>query len=99
MMTDQTTLTAIDAQPNTAAPASAPQETIRECVERCMRNYFGNLDGQAACDVYDMVLAEVEQPLLEVVLNYTRDNQSKAAEVLGLNRGTLRKKLKQYDLL
>ena len=47
----------------------------------------------------DMVLAEVEAPLLETVMRYTRDNQTKASIVLGLNRGTLRKKLKQYGML
>lgn len=75
------------------------QPTIRHCVEQAMRNYFSHLDGHDAADLYQMVLAEVELPLLEVVLEYTRNNQSRAAEVLGLNRGTLRKKLKQYDLL
>ncbi len=75
------------------------QQTIRDCVERAMRNYFSHLDGHDVKDVYQMVLAEVETPLLEVVLEYTRNNQSRAAEVLGLNRGTLRKKLKQYGML
>jgi Fis family transcriptional regulator len=46
-----------------------------------------------------MVMAEVEAPLLDVVMRHSRDNQSKASEILGINRGTLRKKLKQYDLL
>ena len=50
-------------------------------------------------ELYPMVLAEMEIPLLEKVLEYTRGNQTKAAELLGLNRGTLRKKLKQYGLL
>lgn len=75
------------------------QQTIRDCVERAMRNYFSHLDGHDVSDIYQMVLAEVEIPLLEVVLEYTRNNQSRAAEALGLNRGTLRKKLKQYDML
>jgi Fis family transcriptional regulator len=75
------------------------QQTIRDCVERAMRNYFEHLDGHEVNDVYQMVLAEVEVPLLEVVLEYTRNNQSRAAEVLGLNRGTLRKKLKEYGML
>ncbi|MEZ5538809.1 MAG: DNA-binding transcriptional regulator Fis [Pseudomonadales bacterium] len=74
-------------------------QTIRCCVENSLRNYFSHLDGQPAVDIYAMVLAEVEAPLLEVVLEYTRNNQVRAAEVLGLNRGTLRKKLKQYNLL
>jgi Fis family transcriptional regulator len=75
------------------------QQTIRDCVERSMRNYFNHLDGHDVSDIYQMVLAEVEIPLLEVVLEYTRNNQSRAAETLGLNRGTLRKKLKQYNML
>ncbi len=74
-------------------------ESLRGCVEQAMENYFQNLDGQPVSDVYNMVMAEVEAPLLEIVLKYTRHNQTRAAHVLGLNRGTLRKKLKQYDLL
>ena len=60
--------------------------TLRECVETTMKNYLEQLDGQAVVDVYDMVLAEVEAPLLETVMRYTRDNQTKASELLGLNR-------------
>lgn len=79
--------------------SAANAQTIRCCVENSLRNYFGYLDGHPAADIYAMVLAEVEAPLLEVVLEYTRNNQVRAAEVLGLNRGTLRKKLKQYNML
>ena len=50
-------------------------------------------------DVYQMVMSEIEAPLLEQVMKYVRNNQTKAAHLLGLNRGTLRKKLKQYGLL
>ena len=74
-------------------------QTLRDAVEKAMRNYFGQLEGQDVRDVYDFVLAEVEAPLLESVMKFTRENQTKASMVLGLNRGTLRKKLKQYDLL
>lgn len=74
-------------------------QSLRGCVEQAMENYFQNLDGQPVSDVYAMVMAEVEAPMLEIVLKYTRHNQTRAAQVLGLNRGTLRKKLKQYDLL
>lgn len=73
--------------------------TIRSCVENSMRNYFRHLDGHDVTHLYQMVMAEVEAPLLAVVLEYTKDNQSRAAELLGLNRGTLRKKMKEYDLL
>lgn len=74
-------------------------QTLRESVEIAMRNYFTNLDGQDVTNVHQMVLTEVEAPMLEAVMRYCRDNQTKASEVLGLNRGTLRKKLKQYGLL
>jgi Fis family transcriptional regulator, factor for inversion stimulation protein len=87
------------AEPEQGNDADSSQQTIRDCVERAMRNYFSHLDGHEVSDIYQMVLAEVEIPLLEVVLEYTRNNQSRAAEALGLNRGTLRKKLKQYDML
>ena len=67
---------------------------VRESLER----YFDELNGQAPSDLYALVLAEVELPLLEVVMTQTRGNISKAAEYLGLNRATLRKKLRKYDL-
>lgn len=79
--------------------AEESRPSLRESVETAVGNYFQHLEGQDVTDVYDMVMAEVETPLLEVVMKYTRHNQTKAAQVLGLNRGTLRKKLKQYGLL
>jgi Fis family transcriptional regulator len=75
------------------------EQSLRSSVESTMENYFRHLDGQSVTDVYDMVLQEVEAPLLEIVMKNTRQNQTKAAELLGLNRGTLRKKLKRYSLL
>ena len=73
--------------------------SLRENVEMAMANYFKHLDGQPVTDVYQMVLSEIEAPMLEQVMKYVRNNQTKAAQLLGLNRGTLRKKLKQYGLL
>jgi Fis family transcriptional regulator, factor for inversion stimulation protein len=73
--------------------------TLRDNVDKALRNYFSHLDGQPVTDVYDMVLSEIEAPLLETVMEYTRSNQTKASLLLGLNRGTLRKKLKQYGLI
>ncbi|MEM7467754.1 MAG: DNA-binding transcriptional regulator Fis [Pseudomonadota bacterium] len=67
-------------------------------VKRCMENYFSELNGQAPSQLYDLVLGEIEQPMLEVVMHQTRGNISKAAEYLGLNRATLRKKLEKYGL-
>lgn len=74
-------------------------QTLRGSVEKALHNYFAHLEGASVTDVYNLVLSEVEAPLLESVMNYVKGNQTKASELLGLNRGTLRKKLKQYDLL
>jgi Fis family transcriptional regulator, factor for inversion stimulation protein len=80
-------------------PYAGQRPSLRESVELAVNNYFQHLEGQDVTNVYDMVMSEVETPLFEVVMKYTRHNQTKAAQVLGLNRGTLRKKLKQYGLL
>ncbi|MCL5041759.1 MAG: DNA-binding transcriptional regulator Fis [Gammaproteobacteria bacterium] len=85
----------LNAQHSTASPNA----TLRDSVEQALHNYFNHLDGQDVTDVYNMVLSEVEAPLLESVMDYVKGNQTRASEVLGLNRGTLRKKLKQYGLL
>jgi Fis family transcriptional regulator len=78
---------------------SQPQDfTLRESVAIAMKNYFEQLDNEQPSDIYQLVLAEMEAPLMEAVMNYTRGNQTKASLVLGLNRGTLRKKLKTYGL-
>ncbi|WP_447530513.1 DNA-binding transcriptional regulator Fis [Vreelandella sp. TE19] len=79
-------------------PQAGPQP-LREAVESAMRRYFEHLDGSQATDLYAMVMAEVEAPLLACVMDHTDGNQTRAADVLGLNRGTLRKKLKQYSLI
>ena len=63
-----------------------------------MTSYFKQLDGHTAANIYQMVLAEVEQPLLETVMSHTEGNQTRAAEMLGISRSTLRKKLALYDL-
>lgn len=86
------------AQPATPANTIDASSGIQECVQEAMETYFANLDGQGTNELYKMVISEVEQPLLRVVLKHTRGNQTRAAEILGINRGTLRKKLKMYDL-
>jgi len=68
-------------------------------VSKSMRKYFKELDGEAAKDIYSMVLKEVELPLLEIVMKQCNDNQTEASHMLGINRGTLRTKLKEYKLL
>jgi Fis family transcriptional regulator len=68
------------------------------CVREALDEYFRDLDGQPPHAVYNMVLACMEKPLLEYVMNRAGGNQSKAAAILGLNRNTLRKKLQQHNL-
>ena len=78
----------------------APQEnTLRSEVEKALCRYFQHIEDEPVTDLYQMVLSEVEAPLLAAVMRYTGNNQSKASIMMGLNRGTLRTKLKQYGYL
>jgi Fis family transcriptional regulator len=69
---------------------------IERCIRKAIEGYFHDLDGEEPSAIYEMVIACVERPLLEVVLDKADGNQSRAAEMLGLNRNTLRKKMKQH---
>lgn len=71
---------------------------LSSCVRKMMKQYFKDLDGEEASNIYDMVVANVERPLLEVVMNQARGNQTRAADLLGLNRNTLRKKLSRHGI-
>jgi Fis family transcriptional regulator len=71
---------------------------LRNHAERALSDYFTSLNGHRPAHLYDLVLREVEEPLFRVVLDYAEGNQSRAAGILGINRGTLRKKLKQFGL-
>jgi Fis family transcriptional regulator, factor for inversion stimulation protein len=71
---------------------------LRNHAERALSDYFTSLNGHRPAHLYDMVLREVEEPLFRVVLDYAEGNQSRAAVILGINRGTLRKKLKELGL-
>lgn len=74
-------------------------QPLSHYVGASLDRYFESLNGSAPpTDLYRMVLEQVERPLLERVLEYNRGNQSKAATMLGINRGTLRKKLRSYNL-
>ena len=74
------------------------QAPLRRSVEVAIALYFSHLDGDQPANLYEMVIAETEYGLLKSVLEHTQGNQSKAAECLGINRGTLRKKLKAHQL-
>ncbi|MDX1655872.1 MAG: DNA-binding transcriptional regulator Fis [Candidatus Competibacteraceae bacterium] len=81
------------------APGDEPKPTpLRVQVEAVLHDYFRQLDGEMPHQLYRLVLQEVEQPLLTTVMHYTRGNQTRAAEILGINRTTLRKKLRQYGI-
>jgi len=72
--------------------------SLQESVNQSLQQYITKLDGQTPANLYSLVLAEVEKPLIEMVLKLTNGNQSKAAIILGISRGTLRKKMAMYDL-
>jgi Fis family transcriptional regulator, factor for inversion stimulation protein len=72
---------------------------IEECVRSSLEGYFRDLGGTEPDGMYDMMVRVVEKPLLEVVMQHADHNQSRAAEWLGLNRNTLRKKLVEHKLL
>lgn len=77
---------------------SNPVMSLQETVSYTLQQYLTNLDGQPPANLYELVLAEVEKPLIEMILKFTNGNQSKAAIMLGLSRGTLRKKMAMYNL-
>jgi len=72
--------------------------SLTDTVKSTLTTYFDQLEGSEPNDIYDMVLKQVEAPLLEVVMQQVDGNQTRAAAYLGLNRGTLRKKLRLYGL-
>ena len=82
-----------------AAPvASNQQATLAEHVRNALTRYMEELDGHHPSNLYQMVIEEVERPLLEIVMNHVGGNQTRAARCLGINRATLRKKLALYGI-
>jgi len=86
-----TNVTDIQAQTTKASP-------LRTQAKIAIKNYLSQLNGNDVDDMYELVLSEIEAPMLEEVMQYTRGNQTRAANLLGINRGTLRKKLKKYGM-
>ncbi len=72
--------------------------TLQQSVEQAIKKYLADLDGEMPCNLFETVISEIEQPMLQTVLKHCNHNQSKTASCLGINRGTLRKKLKQYHI-
>ncbi|QLI81878.1 helix-turn-helix domain-containing protein [Chitinibacter sp. FCG-7] len=78
---------------------NASTDVIAIAIKESLAQYFNDLDGEPPSALYDMVLGRMEKPLLIEVLERVGGNQTQAAEMLGINRNTLRKKLQTYDLL
>lgn len=86
-------------QPQSLFELIQKNQPLHDSVRQSLENYLSQLKGSMPNNLYDLVLAEVEAPLMKAVMEYTKNNQSRAAIVLGISRGTLRKKLKRYDML
>ncbi len=71
---------------------------LRTQAEEALQSYFETLNGHKPAHLYDLVMREVEEPLFKVVMGHVQGNQSRAATILGINRGTLRKKLKEFGI-
>ena len=71
---------------------------LRSQAEEALQCYFETLNGHKPAHLYDLVMREVEEPLFKVVMGHVHGNQSRAATILGINRGTLRKKLKEFGI-
>ena len=71
---------------------------LRSQAEEALQGYFDTLNGHSPARLYDLVMREVEEPLFKVVMTRVKGNQSRAATILGINRGTLRKKLKEFGI-
>ena len=86
-----------NAEPSTTHQPTEPK-TLREKVAESLENYFAHLGDETPQNLYQLILGEIQPPMLEAVLKYTKGNQSKAAIILGISRGTLYKMLKQYNM-
>jgi Fis family transcriptional regulator len=75
------------------------EKPLCEHTEDALDQYFATLNGDRPGELYDLVIGEVERPLFKAVMDYTDGNQSQAAGILGINRGTLRKKLRSYSII
>lgn len=74
------------------------EHTLEDCVRLTLERYFKDLEGEKTTGIWEMVVSAIEKPMLEVVLERAQGNQSRAAEMLGINRNTLRKKLDIYQI-
>lgn len=85
-------------QPEQRTMTQTPTQALQYVIAKAIEGYFARLGGTPSRNLYDIFVAEIEEPLFKVVIEYTKGNQSRAANLLGLSRGTLRKKLRALDL-
>lgn len=91
--------TALLNQHTPSTPPIVQATTLAKFTEQRLQDYFLQLDGNKPSQLYEMVIQQVEQPLIKVVLQQTHNNQSEAAKILGISRGTLRKKMALFGML
>lgn len=84
---------------NDSVNGTLMHRTLKESTETALQEYFKTLNGNAPNGLYKLAINEVELPLIKAVMAFTNKNQSQAAEILGINRSTLRKKLKLFELI
>ena len=80
------------------AQSQITNKPLIDSVKQALKNYLAQLNGQDVNDLYELVLSEVEHPMLDMVMQYTRGNQTRAANMLGIKRGTLRRQLKKSGM-
>ena len=74
------------------------ENEIARCVRNAVEGYFNDLEGEKPHPIYDLVISSVEKPLIALMMQRAGGNQTRAAELLGINRNTLRNKMKQYQI-
>ena len=89
--------TSVTKKNNGSAPP-VDGEPLRTSVQKSVERFIADLSGQRIIGLYDFVIEEVEQPLLQTVMAHAENNQSRAAAMLGMSRGTLRKKLREHGM-
>ena len=79
--------------------SKAKKQPFAVCVNESLKRYLKDLNGETPAALYDMVISQVEKPLLEIVMDCAENNQCRAAQMLGINRNTLRKKLRDHGII
>ncbi len=95
----KSTITKNNSQSRQSSNTTQMNGSLKDSTTLALKQYFKMLNGQTPFDLYKLVIEEVELPLMETVMEHAKQNQTQAAAILGINRSTLRKKLKAFDLI